>query len=173
MKTETLSTSQHESEVEMFRPEPGEDATNSNDVRRFIYAWFTYFEHKAEVGAYLKHLTNDDMHMAFPGAAALTTHADFTQWYENLLAQTLWNFHDISRIEIKETSNMRYVVSFIVDWYGEVKADSDQRAGWQSRPDSNLYHHRVRQTWNLIAGNEFRIEKMIVGGADTPSPIAQ
>jgi hypothetical protein len=55
---------------------------------------------------------------------------------------------------------------------GEVKPDSEQLAGWQSRNDSYIYHHRVRQTWTVRAGDRLLIEKLVVTGADTPSPIS-
>ena len=103
--------------------------------------------------------------------AALTTTADFVGWYDNLLAQTVWNFHDLGTIEIARRGPQEYLISFIVDWYGEVRADSEQLAGWQVRADSNLYHHTLRQTWTVTAGDRLVIEKLIVTGGDTPSPI--
>lgn len=35
-------------------------------------------------------------------------------------------------------------------------------AGWQSRSDSTLYHHTVRQTWTVAAGDRLRIETLEV-----------
>jgi hypothetical protein len=32
------------------------------------------------------------------------------------LAQTLWNFHDISAIQIRQTSDQEYFITFLVDW---------------------------------------------------------
>src|SRR5262252_2024486 len=40
-----------------------------------------------------------------------------------------WNFHDVSAIQIKQTAARQYLATFVVDWYGEVRADSDQLAG--------------------------------------------
>ena len=170
MITQPASVALHESKVRQFEPEPGQAATNPNDLRLFIYEWFTHFEHAATGDFYLRHLDNENMHVAFAGQAPLTSHGDFTRWYSNLLTQTLWNFHDVSAIEIKRTATCEFVISFIVDWYGEVRADSDQVAGWQSRTDSLLFHHRLRQTWTVTDRDRLLIEKLIVTGGDTPAP---
>ena len=173
MITEPVSVALYESQVKRFKPEHGHAATNSNDLRLFIYEWFTHFEHAAIDDFYLGHLDEQNMHLAFPGQPPLTSHTDFARWYSDLLTQTLWNFHDVSTIDIKRTSTHEFLISFVVDWYGEVKADSDPAAGWQSRTDSLLYHHRLRQTWTVKVRDRLLIEKLIVTAEDTPSPIRE
>src|SRR5262245_57743023 len=42
-----IPTAQYESEIRRFMPAGGPVATNTNDLRRFIYEWFTHFEHVA------------------------------------------------------------------------------------------------------------------------------
>jgi hypothetical protein len=172
MSTQPISTASHEAQARQFKPEHGLAATNLNDIRLFLYEWFTHFEHAAPTDFYLRHLDDKNMHLAFPGMAPLTSHADFARWYENLLSQTLWNFHDVSAIQIKPTAPREYLISFVIDWWGEVKPDSDQLAGWQSRSDSFFYHHRVRQTCTVKAGDRLLIEKLVVTGADVPSPMS-
>ena len=162
MITEPVSIAVYESQVKQFKPEHGLTVTNSNDLRRFIYEWFTQFEHAATDDFFLRHLDEENMQLAFPGQSPLTSHTDFTRWYSNLLAQTLWNFHDVSAIDITGTATHEFLISFIVDWYGEVKADSDQLAGWQSRADSFLYHHSLRHTWTVTVRDRLLIEKLIV-----------
>jgi len=171
MSTQTVSA--YESQVKQFKPASGLAATNSNDVRRFIYEWFTQFEHATPASYYVGHLDDKNMSLAFPGQAPLISHADFTKWYNNLLAQTLWNFHEVSNLQIKHTAPHEFLVSFIVNWYGEVKASSEQVAGWQSRKDSYLYHYTLRQTWVVKDSNKLIIEKLIVTGGDRPSPITE
>jgi len=161
----------YETQVGQFKPASGLAATNSNDLRRFVYDWFTHFEHASASDFYLSHLDNKNMSITFPGMAPLASHADFTAWYNNLLAQTKWNFHDVSALQVRQTAPQEFLVSFIIDWYGEVKADSSQLAGWQSRSDSFLYHHKLRQTWTVKTGERMVIEKLVVSGGDTPSPI--
>ena len=173
MTTETASVVDYEAKVKRFKPELGLAATNSNDLRRFIYEWFTHFEHAAPTDFYLTHLDNENMEVRFPGLEPITSHAEFAGWYENLLAQTLWNFHDVSVIETKRIAAQQYLVTFVVDWYGEVRADSDQLASWQSRPDSCLYDYSIRQTWTVTAGDRLVIQKLIAAEGDLPSPIAE
>ena len=55
-----------------------------------------------------------------------------------------------------------YLVSFLVDRCGEVKPDSDQLSGWQSRSDSFFYRHRVRQTWTVKVADRPLIEALVV-----------
>src|SRR5579859_4344215 len=147
MNSTPTSVALYEQQVEQFKPMHGLTGTNLNDLRLFLYEWFTHFEHAAAVDFYLSHLDDRKMHIAFPGLAPLISHADFVQWYDNLLAQTLWNFHALSMIQINRTAPQEYLISFLVDWYGEVRAESEQLATWQSRSDSCLYHHMLRQTW--------------------------
>jgi hypothetical protein len=145
---------------------------NSNDLRPFIYEWFTHFEHAAPADFYLNHLDEENLDVRFPGSGPIASHADFAGWYENLLTQTLWNFHDISAIQVKETAAQQYLVTFVVNWYGEVRGDSDQLAAWQSRSDSSLYDYFIRQTWTITVGDRAVIQKLVVADGDTPSPIA-
>jgi hypothetical protein len=173
MNTSPIPVALYEQQVEQFKPKHGLTETNPNDLRLFLYEWFTHFEHAAAVDFYLSHLDDGEISLVFPGTAPLTSHADFVQWYENLLAQTLWNFHDLSMLQIHRTAPREYLISFLVDWYGEVRAESEQLAGWQSRPHSYLYHHRLRQTWSVKAVDRLLIEKILVTGADTPSPIRE
>src|SRR5215471_14017052 len=173
MTVELASLVDYEAQVRRFEPADGLAATNSNDLRRFIYEWFTHFEHAAPTDFYLGHLDDENLDIRFPGSDPITSHTDFAAWYENLLAQTLWNFHDLTAIQIKQTAARQYLVTFVVDWYGEVRPDSDQLAGWQSRADSRLYHHFIRQTWTVTVGKRPVIRTLVAGGGDSTSPISE
>src|SRR5262245_42385311 len=161
MTSEPASVVDYEAQVKRFKPEHGLAATNSNDLRRFIYEWFTHFEHAAPTDFYLNHLDDENLDVRFPGLDPISSQTEFARWYENLLAQTLWNFPDVSAIQIEHIGARRYLVTFVVDWYGEVRADSDQLAGWQSRPDSCLYHYDIRQTWTITVGDRPVIQKLV------------
>gem|GEM_PF-4398237 len=169
-----LTVSKYESQVKRFKPEKGLVPKNTNDIRMFLYDWFAHFEHASTVDYYLSHLDDAGMSLSFPGQNPFTSHAEFAKWYNNLMAQTLWNFHDLSKIQIKATSPQEYLVSFVFDWYGEVRSSSDQVAGWQSRNDSFLYHYNLRQTWTVKEVDHVLIIKELrVTGGDSPSPIAE
>jgi hypothetical protein len=171
MAVQLTSAAGYEASVEAFKPDDGLAARNFNDVRLFVYDWFTHFEHAAPIEFFLAHLDDEDMRLVFPGGEPMTSHADFTAWYENLMTQTLWNFHDVARIEIERTAPQQYLLSFVIDWYGEVRADSDQLEGWQTRSDSFLYHHTLRQTWTVSDLDGLVIRELVVSSGDTPSPI--
>jgi hypothetical protein len=173
MTTETVSLVDYEAQVNRFKPEQDLAATNSNDLRRFLYEWFTHFEHAAPTAFYLDHLDDQNLDVRFPGSDPITSHAAFAGWYENLLDQTRWNFHDVSAIQIRQIATQQYLVTFVVDWYGEVRADSDQLAEWQSRVDSCLFHHFIRQTWTLTVDDRPVIHTLVAAGGDTPSPIVE
>ena len=173
MTGEPASVVEYEARVRRFKPEQGLAATNSNDLRRFLYEWFTHFEHAAPAEFYLDHIAAENLDVRFPGSDPITSHADFAGWYENLLTHTLWNFHDVSAIQIMQTAANEHLVTFVVNWYGEVRADSDQLAGWQSRSDSCLYHHFIRQTWTIVVADRPVIKKLVAAAGDTLSPIAE
>ena len=173
MTTHTDPIAEYETQVTRFKPKHGLVPTTTNDLRSFLYDWFAHFEHAAPTDFYLGHLDDGNMDVQFPGVDPISSHAGFIGWYENLLAQTLWNFHDIHAVEIKRTTPQEYLVTFVVDWYGEVKADSAQLAGWQSRSDSFLYHHFIRQTWTMSVGGRLVIRKLVAAAGDTLSPIAE
>ena len=162
--TTSIPVAAYETHLKRFKPAQSLAETNPNDLRRFLYDWFVHFEHAAPVDFYLSHLDDKNMQLTFPGMAPLASHADFAAWYSNLLAQTLWNFHDVSALQITQPSAHEVLVSFVVDWYGEVRQGSEQLAGWQSRPDSHLYHHPLRQTWTVKVGDRLLIEKLVVTG---------
>jgi hypothetical protein len=171
---ELASVVDYEAQVTRFKPADGLTATNSNDLRRFVYDWFTHFEHAAPTDFYLDHLDDENLDVRFPGSDPMTSHTAFVGWYENFMAQTAWNFHDISAIQIEQRATRQFLVSFLVDWYGEVRADSDQLAGYQSRSDSRLYHHFIRQTWTINTVEDRPvIQKLVAVGGDSPSPIAE
>jgi hypothetical protein len=172
MITESTTVFDYEARVRHFKPERGLGATNSNDLRRFLYEWFTHFEHAAPTDFYLEHLDEENLELRFPGSDPMTSHAEFAAWYGDLLAETLWNFHDLSAIQIEQTAAQRYLLTFLINWYGEVRADSGQLEGWQSRSDSYLYHHFIRQTWTIRVDDRPVIQTLVATGGDTPSPIA-
>jgi hypothetical protein len=173
MTTDTACVAEYETQVTRFKPEHGVVPPTTNDLRSFLYDWFAHFEHTAPTDFYLSHLDDGNMDVQFPGSEPIGSHAGFISWYENLLAQTLWNFHDIRAIQIKKSTPLEYLVTFLVNWYGEVKADSDQLVGWQSRSDSFLYHHFIRQTWTMSVGDRLVIRKLVAAAGETPSPIAE
>jgi hypothetical protein len=89
MIAEAASVVDYEARVRRFMPEQGLAATNSNDLRRFLYEWFTHFEHAAPTDFYLDHIAGENLDMRFPGSEPITSHAAFAGWYENLLTHAV------------------------------------------------------------------------------------
>lgn len=172
-RSQAGSAAGYEKQVKRFKPEHGLAALNSNDVRHFVYEWFSHFEHAAPPDFYLDHLADKNLYVSFPGRPAFLSPADFARWYNTLIAQTLWNFHDLSTIQVKLIAPQEFLVSFVVNWYGEVRQESDPAASWQSRKDSYMYHYTLRQTWTVRSNDKLIIEKLVVSSGDTPSPIRE
>lgn len=149
MSVQDTSIALFEQQASQFKPANAKISVNTNDIRRFVYDWFTHFEHIADVDYYLSHLDETTMQVAFPGQSPITTHAGFADWYTNLITHTLWNFHDLSQIQVSGATRQGYTVSFLVNWYGEVRADSEQAPGWRTNGESNIYRHHFRQTWTV------------------------
>jgi hypothetical protein len=171
MSTQPPSVAAYEARVKEFKPKSGLAARNFNDLRLFVYKWFTHFEHAAPTDFYLDHLDEENLNVAFPGSEPIGSHVGFAAWYENLIDQTLWNFHDVAKIQIERTAPKQYLISFVVDWYGEVRSDSDQLDAWQTHRVSHLYHHTLRQTWTVSDADRLLIQRLVVSSGDSPSPI--
>ena len=154
MGIQDASVALFEQQASQFKPTNAKTSANTNDIRRFVYDWFTHFEHIADVNYYLSHLDEMMMQVVFPGQSPITTYAGFADWYTKLITHTLWNFHDLSQIQVSGTTKQGYTVSFLVDWYGEVRAESEQASGWRTNGESNIYHRHLRQTWMVKVVDE-------------------
>ena len=77
MTTGLASVVDYEAQVKRFEPDHGLAATNSNDLRRFIYEWFTHFEHAAPIDFYLSHLDDENLDVRFPGLDPIISHTEF------------------------------------------------------------------------------------------------
>lgn len=120
--------------------------TNANDVRRFVYTWFTLFEHRAPAPRLAAHLTTSEpLSLAFPGGQPLRDIQQFTDWYDQLLANTVWNFHELSRLTVEPAGDAAYDVAVDIDWQGAVTEDS---ALPTNLPDRR-FRFAVRQQWRV------------------------
>ena len=56
------------------------DAVNANDVRRFVYTWFTLFEHRAPAARLTRHLAAErSIRLSFPGMEPLLDAEQFAE----------------------------------------------------------------------------------------------
>ena len=136
---------------------------NSNDVARLVYTWFTRFEHRAcpeSLTAYLA--DSEQLSVSFPGSEPLHTSQQFTDWYQELLANTTWNLHQLSGLTIQPTVS-GFTVGFDVDWQGAVSDGSE----WPSNLEAGQFRFAMRQDWHVAvrpgpaADNPFEIETLV------------
>jgi catechol 2,3-dioxygenase-like lactoylglutathione lyase family enzyme len=141
---------------------PDTATPNANDVARFVYAWFTLFEHRARpenLTAYLA--DSEQLSLIFPGSE-MHTSQQFTDWYQELLVNTTWNFHEVSGLTIQPTVS-GFTVGFDVDWQGAVSDGSE----WPSNLEAGQFRFAMRQDWHVAvrsgppAENPFEIETLV------------
>jgi hypothetical protein len=142
---------------------PDTATPNTNDVARFVYTWFTLFEHRGRAESLTAHLSDDEqLSLSFPGGKPLRTSRQFTDWYDQLLANTSWNFHELSGLTIHPTAS-GFTVGFDVDWHGAVSEGS----AWPSNLDGGEFRFAMHQDWHVAvrpgaaADNPFEIETLV------------
>jgi hypothetical protein len=135
---------------------------NANDVARFVYTWFTLFEHRARAESLMAYLSDaDELSLTFPGGTLRTREA-FADWYRELMANTAWNFHELSRLTIQPTAT-GFTIGFDVDWHGGL-CDGSQ---WPSNLAGGQFRFAIHQDWRVAvrpgvaADNPFAIETIV------------
>ena len=135
---------------------------NANDVARFVYTWFTLFEHRARPESLTAYLADSEqLSLVFPGSE-MHTSEQFADWYRELLANTTWNFHELSGLTIQPAVG-GFTVGFDVDWQGTVSDGSD----WPSNLEACQFRFAMRQDWHVAvrpgpaAENPFEIETIV------------
>jgi hypothetical protein len=124
------------------------DAVNANDVRRFVYTWFTMFEHRAPAAWLTRNLAaGRPIRLSLPGMEPLLDAEQFADWYGQLLANTVWNFHELANVTVHARWDGTYLVEFDVDWQGGVTEDSS----WPTNLPERRFRFALRQQWRVIA----------------------
>jgi catechol 2,3-dioxygenase-like lactoylglutathione lyase family enzyme len=151
--------------------EPDTASPNANDVARFVYTWFTLFEHRAHAERLTAYLGDDELSLSFPGGAPLRTVEQFSDWYGQLMANTTWNFHELSELAIQPTAS-GFSVGFDVDWEGAVADGS----AWPSNLGGGRFRFEMHQDWQVAlrpgagADNPFAIETLVARPRSAPRP---
>ncbi|HEU5353147.1 MAG TPA: hypothetical protein VFU65_01735 [Actinocrinis sp.] len=141
MTTETINS------LSPGLPPATTEAVNSNDVRRFVYAWFTMFEHRVPTERLTRHLADDrPILLSFPDAEPLRDAGQFAAWYGQLLGNTAWNFHELTNVTVRAEEGGSYQVGFDVDWQGGVTEDSS----WPTNLPERRFRFALRQKWRVI-----------------------
>ena len=144
----TSTTNVHSPDAALSPGSPPRDAQdiNTNDVRRFVYTWFTLFEHRAPAAHLAAHLTTKQpLSLTFPGTEPLREVQQFIDWYEQLLANTRWNFHELSHLTVDGADDGAYNVAVDIDWQGGVTEDS----AWPTNLPDRRFRFAVHQQWRV------------------------
>jgi len=131
-------------------------------VARFVYIWFTLFEHSARPESLTAYLADSEqLSLVFPGSE-MHTSEQFADWYRELLVNTTWNFHELSGLTIQPAVG-GFTVGFDVDWQGAVSDGSD----WPANLEAGQFRFAMRQDWHVAvrpgpaAENPFEIETIV------------
>jgi len=141
---------------------PGLPLTDSttpttNDVRRWVYSWFTMFEHRAPAERLVRHLAQDSLSLTFPGGEPLRSRAEFAEWYDGLLANTKWNFHELTNLTVvagEDDGRPSFEVGVDIGWQGEVVEGSQ----WSTNLPDGRFRFEVHQDWHVTCLEEDALE---------------
>jgi hypothetical protein len=87
--------------------------------------------------------------LTFPGGSPLGSAAEFTAWYEALLENTTWNFHELSNLAVVATTvdgSPQFEVEFDVTWSGQTESESE----WPTTMDNRGFRFEVHQAWKVV-----------------------
>ena len=86
-----------------------------NDIKSFVYEWFSWFDHQADEENFLSHISSDDLIMEFP-EKTLKNHDDFKTWYDGIRKTIKSNSHDIKELAVTKNKDGIFEVKFMVLW---------------------------------------------------------
>lgn len=119
----------------------------ANELRAFVYQWFSAFDRQAEEQFFLQHLAIQGLEMRYPGTTLLS-HADFQNWYQNIRNTIRSNIHDISGLRITPIEKNIFRVDLVVWW---------RAMTYNEQPISM----RIRQSWKVLKqDNQFIIQSL-------------
>lgn len=136
----TAEFTQAEREVARRRPIDLK-ASNGNDVRSFVHAWFAAFDHAAAAEFFLGHLDDGDMTFNMDDQSLAHDHATFREWYADALVHIPWDYHDVRDIAVAGLDTTGWTAEFLFRHVGEWR---DERDG-PVRP----FNRVLRATWRL------------------------
>lgn len=105
-----------------------------NDVKSFIYEWFSLFDHQADVGRFLQRLSTVNLTMVLP-ETTLRSQADFERWYRGIRERIKTNSHDVRDLRITKPATGGYEVELTVRWqaatFSGEALDQTFRQSWE------------------------------------------
>lgn len=95
---------------------------SENDVKAFVYKWFSGFDHQADIGVFKRHLNPEKIDMYFPDFL-IKSMADFERWYSNVIDNIQWNSHRISNLKVSGDEITGFSVSLDINWKAKTYKD--------------------------------------------------
>lgn len=128
-------------------------ATSPNTVRGFVYEWFGLFDTNAPVEDFLGRLDDAGMQIDFP-EQTLHSAAEFTGWYQGILATFATATHDVKELTVTP-DGAAWHIDLTVEWRAK-KFDGGAAEGL------------FRQEWTVVeaAGGKLLIQRNHI----TPAP---
>jgi hypothetical protein len=88
---------------------------NENDVKSFVYRWFSWLDHQVADFLFLYHLSQEDLVMKFP-ETVVRSRADFKKWYQGVKDTIQSNTYEVGDIKVSLLPKGRYKVVLFVRW---------------------------------------------------------
>ncbi|MGE0491314.1 MAG: cupin domain-containing protein [Vulcanimicrobiota bacterium] len=116
--------------VECFTPtrEDFRQSLTENEVRSFVYQWFSLFDRTAPAAAFLPYLDGERMVVEFP-ERTLRSHQDFETWYAEVVALFPRVSHQVRNLEV-QAEGAGFSVRLEVGWTPEGQATQWFRQQW-------------------------------------------
>lgn len=91
---------------------------NENDVKAFVHNWFAGFDHQSDIAVFKRHLDPEKVDMYFPDTppSVIKSISDFEKWYNNVIENIQWNFHEISNLKVSGDEEKGFSVSLDINW---------------------------------------------------------
>ena len=103
----SAGTDDYEAQARRVRP--------INEVKGFVYHWFSLFDRNAPVEEFLPKLDKTGLEMRFP-EATLNGVGEFQNWYGGILCTIARANHDVRTVEVTPQGQGRWSVHVIVLW---------------------------------------------------------
>ena len=88
---------------------------NENDIKSFVYRWFSWLDHQVSDFLLLYHLSKDDLVMKLP-EALVRNHSDFKKWYQGMKDTIQSNNYEVGDIKVTGLPKGRYKVDLSLRW---------------------------------------------------------
>ncbi len=91
---------------------------NENDVKTFVYQWFSWLDHQVGEFHFMSHLRSGGFEMRLPGLT-IQDYTGFKRWYDCLRENIKWNSHELSDVKVSGDSEKGFDVEITVRWRAE------------------------------------------------------